>query len=75
MGFECTIKPQNFIKIVGAIFWENLNVFLMWITHNFNSKYKMKKGNGHIYRGTLDIEIGWDWLVGLGAPLGDGHTE
>ena len=24
---------------------------------------------------TLDIEIAWDWSVGLGAPLGDGHTE
>ena len=21
------------------------------------------------------IEIRWDWSVGLGAPLGDGHTE
>ena len=26
-------------------------------------------------QGALDIEIGWDWSVGLGAPLGDGHTE
>ena len=26
VGFECTINPQNFIKIVGAVFWENLNV-------------------------------------------------
>ena len=46
----------------------------MWITLNFNSKSK-KKENGDICRGALDIEIGWDWSVGLGAPLGDGHTE
>ena len=47
----------------------------MWTTLNFKSKSKMKKGNGDICRGDLDIEIGWDWSVGLGAPLSDGHTE
>ena len=26
-------------------------------------------------QGALNIEIGRDWSVGLGAPLGDGHTE
>ena len=26
LGFVSTIKPQNFIKIVRAIFWENPNV-------------------------------------------------
>ena len=25
--------------------------------------------------GSLDIEIGWHWSVGLCALLGDGHTE
>ena len=35
----------------------------------------MKKGNGDISGGALDIEIGWHWSVGLGAPLGDGYTE
>ena len=48
----------------------------MWITLHFNSKSKMKKrGNGDICRGVLDIEIGWDLSVGLGVPLGDGHTQ
>ena len=28
-----------------------------------------------IFAGALDIEIGWDWSVGVSAPLGDGHTE
>ena len=36
---------------------------------------KWKKGNGDICRGGLDIEFGRNWSVGLGAPLGDGHTE
>ena len=36
---------------------------------------KKKNGNGDICRGALDIEIRRDWPVGLGAPLGDGHTE
>ena len=26
-------------------------------------------------QGTLDIDIVRDWSVGLGAPLGDGHTK
>ena len=26
-------------------------------------------------QGALDIEIGRDWSVGLGSPLGDGHTK
>ena len=49
----------------------------MWITLNFNTNSKMKKknGNGDICRGALDIEIGRDWSVGLGAPLGDGQAE
>ena len=45
----------------------------MWITLNFNSK--SKKWNGDICRGALDIEIGWDWSFGLGATLGDIHTD
>ena len=77
MGFEYTIKSQNFIKIVGAIFWESLNVwfFLMWIALNLTVSLKWKKGERIYLQGALDIEIGWDWSVGLCAPLGDGHTE
>ena len=48
----------------------------MWITLNLTVSLNEKKnGNGDIFRGALDIEIVWDWSVGLGAPLGDGHTE
>ena len=49
----------------------------MWIrpTLNLTISLKWKKRNGDICRGALDTEIGWDWSVGLGAPLGDGHTE
>ena len=59
-------------------FVRNLNVyfFLMWISLNFNSKSKMKKEREWRYlQGALDIEIGRDWSVGLGALLGDGHAE
>ena len=35
----------------------------------------MKKKEWRYLQGALDIEIGWDWSVGLGAPLGDGRTE
>ena len=36
---------------------------------------KKKNRNGDICRGAIDFEFGRDWSVGLGAPLGDGHTE
>ena len=36
---------------------------------------RKKKENRDICRGALDIEIGRDCSVGLGAPLGNGHTE
>ena len=45
LGFECTINPQNFMKIVGAIFekMKNLIFFLMWTTLNFQGRSKTKK--------------------------------
>ena len=44
LGFECTINPQNLIKIVRAIFgkFEILNFFLMWTTVNFGGDRKRK---------------------------------
>ena len=51
LGFECTINPQNLIKIVSAIFekFENLNFFLMWTTLNFRGRGKNKKKKGSRY--------------------------
>ena len=72
--YECTITPQNLIKLVGVIFEkiDILNFFLMWTTLNFNGKTKIKKERGEdICRRTLDIEFERDWSVGLGATLGD----
>ena len=59
LGFECTINPQNFIKIVRAIFkkFEILNFFLMSTTLNFWGRGKTKKTAGDIYERTLDIEF------------------
>ena len=63
------------MKIVAAIF-EKMKMkifFLMWTTHNFQDRSKMKKYAGDICKGTLDIECGRDWSVSLGATLGDGQ--
>ena len=35
----------------------------------------MEKGNGDIFKRTLDIEFERDWSIGLDATLGNGHTE
>ena len=64
LGFECTINPQNLMKIVGAIFekMKILNFFLMWTTLNFGGKSKTKEWAKDICRGTLGSnvnEIGW----------------
>ena len=44
-GFQCTINPQNLMKIVGAIFekMKILTVFLMWTTLKFEGRSKTKK--------------------------------
>ena len=36
---------------------------------------KKRHGNGGICKGTLYIEHERDWSVGLGAPLGNGHSD
>ena len=52
------------------------NFFLCELPLILTVSLKLKKrGNGDICRGALDIEFGRDWSVGLGTPLGDGHTE
>ena len=44
LGFECTINPQNLMKIVGAVFekMKILSFFLMSTTLNFQSRSKKK---------------------------------
>ena len=44
LDFECTLNPQNLIKIVGAIFEKIkfLNFFLIWTNLNFKSRSKKK---------------------------------
>ena len=72
-GFECTINPQNLMKIVVVIFEKIkiLNYFLLWTTLNFEGRSKTKKRPKYICKGTLEIECEWVWPVGLGATLGD----
>ena len=72
LRFECTIHPQNFMKIVEAVFQKIkiLNFFLMWTTLNFEGRSKTKKKKkgggetGNICKGTPDIELEQEWSVG-----------
>ena len=45
----------------------------MRTTFNFEGRSKTKKRARDICKGTLDVEFGRDWSVGLGATLGDGQ--
>ena len=77
LGFECTIKPQNLIKIVWAIL-EKIKFFLfflMWTTLNFRGRGKTKKTAGDIYKRTQDIEFERDRYIGLGSTTRDGQTD
>ena len=74
LGFECTINPQNLIKIVEAIFWENENFNFFSVCELpliLRVGRKRKKRVGYICKGTLDIACERDWSVGLGAALGE----
>ena len=63
LGFECTINPQNLIKIVSAIFekFEILNFFLMWTTLNFRGREKTKKKSSRYLQEDPRYRI-WTWL-------------
>ena len=77
LGLECTINPQNLIKIVGAIF-EKINFFnflLMCTTLNFRGRGKTEKTTRDIYKRTLDIEFERDRSIGLGSTIGDRQTD
>ena len=77
LGFECTINPQNLIKIVGAIFEKIkiLNFFSSELPLILEVGGKLKKPAQDIYKRTLDIEFERDWLIGLGSTIGDGQTD
>ena len=76
LGFECTIKAQTLIKIVGAIFEKIkiLNFFLMWTTLNFRGRRKLKTARD-IYTMTLDIKFERDRSIGLGHGCANHATE
>ena len=69
LGFECTINPQNLIKIVLAIF-ENLkifNFFLMWTTLNFMGRGKTKNKSSRYLREDPRYRF-WTRLICLFRP-------
>ena len=57
--FECTINPQNFMKIIGAIFekMKILNFFLCELPKMLRVDQKQKKRARNICKGTLDFEF------------------
>ena len=74
LGFECTINPQNLIKIVGAIF-EKIKIkffFLCELPLILGLGWKLKKGVRDICEGTLDFEFERDWWVYFGPALWEG---
>ena len=77
LGLECTINPQNLMKIVGAIFekMKILQFSLCELPLILGGRSKTKKWAKYICRGTLDIECKWEWAVVLGATLGDGQKN
>ena len=74
LGFECTINPQNLMKIVGAFFekMKILNFFLCELPFILRVGQKWKGLVGDNCKTTLNIEFEQDWSVGLGVTLGDG---
>ena len=73
LGFECTINPQNLMKVVGTIFekMKILHFFLCELPLILRVDGEGKKQSEDICRGILDIEYELDWSVSLGATLGD----
>ena len=77
LGFECTINPQHLIKIVGAIFEKNKNLFfsLVNVPLILGVGGELKKTARDIYKRTLDIEFERDRSIGLGSMFGDCNTD
>ena len=75
LDFECTINPQNLIKIVRAIFEkiEILIFFLRELPLILGVARKRKEQAEDIYKGTPGIEFEQDGSVRLGAILADGQ--
>ena len=75
--FECTICPQNLIKIIGAIFKENKKLFFFSceLPLILGVGGKLKNAARDIYKRTLDIEFQRDRSIGLGSTIGDGQTD
>ena len=78
LGFECTINPQNLIKIVGAIF-EKIKILKIFFSCELplilGVGGKVKKTARDIYKRTPCIEFERDRSIGLGYVIGDGQTD
>ena len=69
-------KPKKYDEKFKAIFLDNEKFnFLNKTTHNCEGWSKTKKTPRNICKRTLDKGFEGDWSVGLGAMLGDAHTE
>ena len=69
-------KPKKYDENLQSHFLENRNVnYLNKTTHNCEDWSRTKKPPRNICKRTLDKGFERDWWVGLGAMLGDDHTE
>ena len=69
-------KPKKYDENHQSFFLENRNFnSLNKTTHNCEGWSKTKNSPRNIYKRTLDKGFERDWSFGLGAMLGDGHTE
>ena len=69
-------KPKKYNENLQSHFLDNEKFnFLNKTTHNCDGWSKTKKPPINICKRTLDKRFEWDWLIGLGAMLGDGRTD
>ena len=73
LRFECTINPQNFKKIVEAVFQKTIFFSQCELPLILGVTRKRKEKAENICKGTPDIEFEQDWSVGLRAILADGQ--
>ena len=71
LGFECTINPQNLMKVIAAVF-QKMKIFyffLMGSTLNFGGRSKRKRRRVDICKGILYVEFERYRSLGLCARL------
>ena len=75
-SFECTINPQNLIKLLKPFFIKSNFHFSSYVNYpSIQWQGRTKKTARDICKRTLGIEFKRDRSIGLGATFGDSHTD